>query len=241
MIELTGVTKGYGERSVLRGIDFSVAAGEVACLIGRSGSGKSTILRCINGLETHDSGTIRVDGDIVTPQSLSIIRRKLSMVFQKALLFPHRTALENVIEGPVHVLKQSRQEATDLAMSLLEKVGLIDRMNDYPASLSGGEQQRVGIARALAMRPRVVLLDEPTAALDPEKVGEVLEVMRRLADEGMTMIVVTHEIGFASEVADQALFVDGGRIVEAGSAREVLSAPREERTRIFLSRVLRNA
>jgi polar amino acid transport system ATP-binding protein len=241
MIELTGVTKGYGERSVLRGIDFSVAAGEVACLIGRSGSGKSTILRCINGLETHDSGTIRVDGDIVTPQSLSIIRRKLSMVFQKALLFPHRTALENVIEGPVHVLKQSRQEATDLAMSLLEKVGLIDRMNDYPASLSGGEQQRVGIARALAMRPRVVLLDEPTAALDPEKVGEVLEVMRKLADEGMTMIVVTHEIGFASEVADQALFVDGGRIVEAGSAREVLSAPREERTRVFLNRVLRNA
>jgi polar amino acid transport system ATP-binding protein len=226
---------------VLRGIDFSVAAGEVACLIGRSGSGKSTILRCINGLETHDSGTIRVDGDIVTPQSLSIIRRKLSMVFQKALLFPHRTALENVIEGPVHVLKQSRQEATDLAMSLLEKVGLIDRMNDYPASLSGGEQQRVGIARALAMRPRVVLLDEPTAALDPEKVGEVLEVMRKLADEGMTMIVVTHEIGFASEVADQALFVDGGRIVEAGSAREVLSAPREERTRVFLNRVLRNA
>jgi polar amino acid transport system ATP-binding protein len=241
MIDLTGVTKSYGERVVLRGIDFSVAAGEVACLIGRSGSGKSTILRCINGLDTHDSGVIQVDGHVVRPESLSIIRRKLSMVFQKALLFPHRTALENVIEGPIHVLKQTRQEATELATNLLEKVGLIDRMNDYPASLSGGEQQRVGIARALAMRPRVVLLDEPTAALDPEKVGEVLEVMRRLADEGMTMIVVTHEIGFASEVADQALFVDGGRIVEAGSARDVLSAPREERTRIFLNRVLRHA
>ena len=239
MIELIGVTKSYGERSVLRGIDFSVAAGEVACLIGRSGSGKSTILRCINGLETHDAGVIKVDGHVVVPEKLPIIRQKLSMVFQKALLFPHRTALENVIEGPIHVLKQSRQEATDLAIKLLTKVGLGDRSNDYPSSLSGGEQQRVGIARALAMRPRVVLLDEPTAALDPEKVGEVLGVMRTLAEEGMTMIVVTHEIGFASEVADQALFVDGGRIVEAGSAREVLSAPRDERTRIFLNRVLR--
>jgi polar amino acid transport system ATP-binding protein len=239
MIELTGVTKSYGERSVLRGIDFSVAAGEVACLIGRSGSGKSTILRCINGLETHDTGVIKVDEHVVAPDTLSVIRRKLSMVFQKALLFPHRTALENVIEGPMHVLKQTRQDATDLAMSLLTKVGLSDRANDYPSSLSGGEQQRVGIARALAMRPRVVLLDEPTAALDPEKVGEVLGVMRTLADEGMTMIVVTHEIGFASEVADQALFVDGGRIVETGNAREMLSTPKDERTRIFLNRVLR--
>jgi polar amino acid transport system ATP-binding protein len=240
MIELIGVKKSYGAREVLRGIDFSLSPGEVACLIGRSGSGKSTILRCINGLEKHDAGEILVDGHVVEPAALPTIRRKVAMVFQQACLFPHRTVLENVIEGPVYVLRQDRAEATEFGLSLLAKVGLLDRASEYPSRLSGGEQQRVGIARALAMRPRAVLFDEPTAALDPEKVGEVLQVMRALAEEGMTMLVVTHEIRFAREVADRALFVDGGRIVEDGAARDVLTTPRDERTRLFLNRVLQS-
>jgi polar amino acid transport system ATP-binding protein len=238
MIEFSRVTKSFGERAVLRGIDFTMATGEVACLIGRSGSGKSTLLRCINGLETHDGGVITVDGLVVGPQTLPTVRRKVSMVFQRANLFPHRTVLENVIEGPVHVLKQARAEAIELGLGLLEKVGLRDRAASYPSTLSGGEQQRVGIARALAMRPQAVLFDEPTSALDPERVGEVLQVMRTLANEGMTMLIVTHEIGFAREVADRALFIDAGEVVESGPARDVLTSPRHERTRVFLSRAL---
>ncbi len=238
MITISGVTKSFGTNQVLRGMSFSVAAGQVACLIGPSGSGKSTILRCINGLESFDAGTIEVDGDPVTPGNLRAIRRKLSMVFQRPNLFPHRTVLENVIEGAVHVLGQKPEEAAAFGLELLDRVGLADRAASRPSALSGGQQQRVGIARALAMKPRAILFDEPTSALDPERVGEVLRVMRLLADEGMTMIVVTHEMGFAREVADVALFMDGGVVVEAGPARQVLTEPRQERTRLFLDRVL---
>jgi polar amino acid transport system ATP-binding protein len=238
MIEFSCVTKSFGDRQVLRGIDFALSPGEVACLIGRSGSGKSTILRCINGLETHDGGVISVDGDVVGPATLAGIRRKVAMVFQRANLFPHRTVLGNVIEGPLHVLRQDRSEVTERALALLGKVGLRDRAGDAPSTLSGGEQQRVAIARALAMQPRAILFDEPTSALDPERVGEVLKVMRALAEEGMTMLIVTHEIRFAREVADRALFIEGGRVVEDGAARQVLTAPHHEQTRLFLSRVL---
>jgi polar amino acid transport system ATP-binding protein len=238
MIIISDVTKSYGSHRVLRGMSFAVQAGQVACLIGPSGSGKSTILRCINGLETFDGGSITVDGDRVEPRNLRPIRRKLSMVFQRPNLFPHRTVLENVIEGAVHVLGQKPDEAADFGRELLDRVGLADRADSRPAALSGGQQQRVGIARALAMKPKAILFDEPTSALDPEKVGEVLGVMRTLADEGMTMIVVTHEMHFAREVADVALFMDGGVIVEAGPARQVLTAPAQERTRLFLDRVL---
>lgn len=238
MITLTNIAKRFGEREVLRDVSFSVGAGEVACLIGPSGSGKSTILRCINGLERHDAGTINVDGLDVTTENLPKIRRMLGMVFQRFNLFPHRTTLENVIEGPVHVGKETVAEARDRAMALLEKVGMADFADHMPRQLSGGQQQRVGIARALAMRPRAILFDEPTSALDPERVGEVLRVMRSLAEEGMTMIIVTHEIGFAREVADHVFFADEGRIIEQGPAKEVLSAPKVERTQLFLSRVL---
>ena len=238
MITISDVTKSYGHHQVLRGMSFAVEAGQVACLIGPSGSGKSTILRCINGLETFDGGNIEVDGDRVEPRNLRPIRRKLSMVFQRPNLFPHRTVLENVIEGAVHVLGQKPEEAAAFGRELLDRVGLADRADSRPAALSGGQQQRVGIARALAMKPKAILFDEPTSALDPEKVGEVLGVMRTLADEGMTMIVVTHEMSFAREVADVALFMDGGVIVEAGPARQVLTAPAQERTRLFLDRVL---
>jgi polar amino acid transport system ATP-binding protein len=238
MITISDVTKSYGSHQVLRGMSFAVEAGQVACLIGPSGSGKSTILRCINGLETFDDGSIMVDGDRVELRNLRPIRRKLSMVFQRPNLFPHRTVLENVIEGAVHVLGQKPEEAAAFGRELLDRVGLADRADSRPAALSGGQQQRVGIARALAMKPKAILFDEPTSALDPEKVGEVLGVMRTLADEGMTMIVVTHEMSFAREVADVALFMDGGVIVEAGPARQVLTAPAQERTRLFLDRVL---
>lgn len=237
MIRLRGVRKSFGTRDVLRDVGFDVAAGEVACLIGPSGSGKSTILRCINGLESHDAGTIEVDGVPVTPQSLPQVRAAVSMVFQRFNLFPHRTALQNIIEGPVHVLGQPLAEATGRAMTLLERVGMASHANAFPRQLSGGQQQRVGIARALAMEPRAILLDEPTSALDPERVGEVLKVMRDLADDGMTMIVVTHEIAFAREAADRILFVDNGVIAEQGPAAEFLSNPKTDRTRLFLSRV----
>ena len=239
MITISGVEKAYGTQPVLRGMSFAVEAGQVACLIGPSGSGKSTILRCINGLETFDAGAIKVDGTPVDPRNLRLIRRKLSMVFQRPNLFPHRTVLENVIEGAVHVLGQKPAEAAAFGMDLLARVGLADRAGSRPSALSGGQQQRVGIARALAMRPKAILFDEPTSALDPERVGEVLGVMRTLADEGMTMIVVTHEMTFAREVADVALFTDGGVIVEAGPARQLLAAPTHARTRAFLDRVLK--
>lgn len=238
MIEIQGIHKTFGTNHVLCGVTFSVMPGEVVCLLGPSGSGKSTVLRCINGLEHIDDGQISVFGQPVTKGTLGTIRRSVSMVFQRFNLFPHRTVLENVIEGPVHVLGEAPAEAAQRGRELLEKVGMAERADDYPSRLSGGQQQRVGIARALAMRPSAVLFDEPTSALDPERVGEVLQVMRSLAEEGMTMIVVTHEIAFAREVADRAIFMDGGRVVEEGAAREMLVNPTQPRTRLFLDRVL---
>ncbi|PZR89184.1 MAG: glutamine ABC transporter ATP-binding protein [Stutzerimonas stutzeri] len=241
MIELSGVTKSFGSHQVLKGITGSVQRGEVVCLIGPSGSGKSTILRCINGLESYNGGAITVDGARVDRADRSIvgIRTAMAMVFQRFNLFPHRTALENVVEGPIHVKKEPPAEALARGRDLLARVGLADKFEAYPAQLSGGQMQRVAIARALAMQPKAILFDEPTSALDPELVGEVLGVMKSLAEEGMTMLVVTHEMGFAREVADRVLFLDGGVIVEEGAAREVLSAPRNPRTQDFLRRVLK--
>ncbi|HEV2507953.1 amino acid ABC transporter ATP-binding protein [Bosea sp. (in: a-proteobacteria)] len=241
MIELSGVTKSFGAHQVLKGITGSVQRGEVVCLIGPSGSGKSTILRCINGLESYDGGSITVDGAKVDRADRSIvgIRTSMAMVFQRFNLFPHRTALENVVEGPIHVKKEPAAQALAHGRDLLARVGLADKLGAYPGELSGGQMQRVAIARALAMQPKAILFDEPTSALDPELVGEVLGVMKSLAEEGMTMLVVTHEMGFAREVADRVLFLDGGVIVEEGAAREVLSAPRNPRTQDFLRRVLK--
>ncbi len=216
-----------------------VSRGEVVCLIGASGSGKSTLLRCINGLEPYDRGKVEVEGRRVDAKSTSIreIRAEVAMVFQRFNLFPHRTALENVMEGPLYVKKEGRSLVEERAKRLLARVGLEDKERSHPSQLSGGQQQRVAIARALAMEPKAILFDEPTSALDPELVGEVLAVMRALADEGMTMLVVTHEMGFAREVADRVLFLDRGAILEEGPARDVLTSPREERTRDFLRRV----
>ncbi|WP_134498992.1 amino acid ABC transporter ATP-binding protein [Microvirga pakistanensis] len=240
MIELKGVRKSYGSFEVLKGISASVEKGEVVCIIGPSGSGKSTILRCINGLESYNSGDILVEGQRVDRDARSIIsiRTQVSMVFQRFNLFPHRTVLENVIEGPVFVKKEPRREAIERARLLLAQVGLAEKADAYPPQLSGGQQQRVAIARALAMQPKAILFDEPTSALDPELVGEVLGVMRKLADDGMTMVVVTHEMGFAKEVADRVLFIDGGVIVEQGPSKDVLNQPQHARTQDFLRRVL---
>jgi polar amino acid transport system ATP-binding protein len=238
MIEVSDVSKKFGEHEVLRGITFRIEKGEVVCLIGPSGSGKSTVLRCINGLERPDRGTLLVDGIAVGDTTLRQTRNKVAMVFQRFNLFPHRTALENVMEGPVYVQNIKPDDAREQALELLDKVGLRDKSGAYPSQLSGGQQQRVGIARALAMRPIAILFDEPTSALDPELVGDVLRVMRALADDGMTMVVVTHEMGFAREVADRVLFMDAGVIVESGPAREVLTNPKVERTRNFLQRVI---
>jgi polar amino acid transport system ATP-binding protein len=240
MIELTGVHKSFGRTEVLKGITASVEQGEVVCIIGPSGSGKSTILRCINGLESYDSGDILVEGARVDRSAPSIvaIRTQVSMVFQRFNLFPHRTALENVIEGPLFVKKQPRAAALERGRALLAQVGLADKADNYPPQLSGGQQQRVAIARALAMQPKAILFDEPTSALDPELVGDVLGVMRKLADDGMTMLVVTHEMAFAKDVADRVLFIDGGVIVEQGSAKAVLNQPQHPRTQDFLRRVL---
>ncbi|WP_228461236.1 amino acid ABC transporter ATP-binding protein [Paracoccus liaowanqingii] len=221
-------------------MSFDVARGEVVCIIGPSGSGKSTVLRCINGLEAYNQGLITVDGQTVDPANKSItgIRTQVSMVFQRFNLFPHRTALENVMEGPVHVKGIPRAEAREQARSLLDKVGLGPRSNYHPGQLSGGQQQRVAIARALAMEPKAILFDEPTSALDPELVGEVLGVMRDVATEGMTMVVVTHEMSFAREVADRVLFLEGGVIVEQGEPAQILRAPQHPRTQDFLHRVI---
>jgi polar amino acid transport system ATP-binding protein len=241
MIELDNVHKSFGANHVIRGITTHVSKGEVVCIIGPSGSGKSTILRCINGLEGYNSGSIRFEGIPVnrTAKSITAVRTQVSMVFQRFNLFPHRTALENVIEGPVFVKREPRADAQAHGRLLLERVGLADKVGAYPHELSGGQQQRVAIARALAMRPKAILFDEPTSALDPELVGDVLAVMRSLADEGMTMVVVTHEIGFAREVADRVLFLDGGVIAEEGPAAELLTNPRNPRTQDFLRRVLK--
>jgi polar amino acid transport system ATP-binding protein len=240
MIELSELHKSFGTVEVLRGITANVDRGEVVCIIGPSGSGKSTILRCINGLEEYDGGTITIDGIRVDRNSPGIkaIRTQIAMVFQRFNLFPHRTALENVIEGPIYVKGVRREEAVPRARELLSRVGLGGKAGSYPAELSGGQMQRVAIARALAMQPKAILFDEPTSSLDPELVGEVLSVMRRLAEDGMTMVVVTHEIRFAQEVADRVLFLDHGKILEEGPARQVLSAPQHARTQEFLKRVL---
>jgi len=239
MIAIRDVRKSFGSNLVLDGISLDVAQGEVVCVIGPSGSGKSTLLRCVNGLEPYDSGEIFVDGQRVDRDVRHIvaIREKVAMVFQRFNLFPHRTVLENVIEGPVYVRRETRDSAIERARALLARVGLAGKENDYPHRLSGGQQQRVAIARALAMQPQAILFDEPTSALDPELVGEVLAVMRLLANEGLTMIVVTHEMGFAREVAERVIFIDGGKIVEQGVACDVLSAPQHERTKDFLRRV----
>jgi polar amino acid transport system ATP-binding protein len=240
MIDLIDVQKSFGTNHVIRGFSALVKKGEVVCIIGPSGSGKSTILRCINGLEAYDGGTIDIGGIRVDRHDRSIrdIRMQVSMVFQRFNLFPHRTALENVTEGPIHVKNERRAGAEQRARDLLARVGLAEKADAYPASLSGGQQQRVAIARALAMAPKAILFDEPTSSLDPELVGEVLGVMRSLAEDGMTMIVVTHEMGFAREVADRVLFLDHGVIVEQGEARELLTNPRNPRTQDFLRRVL---
>jgi polar amino acid transport system ATP-binding protein len=239
LIRLNNVHKDYGPHRILKGISAEVGKGEVVCVIGPSGSGKSTLLRCVNGLETYQQGEISVDGIKVDARSRDIhrVRTRVSMVFQRFNLFPHRTAIENVTEGPIHVIGQSRQEAHDRGSKLLARVGLGDKILSYPSQLSGGQQQRVAIARALAMEPKAILFDEPTSALDPETVGEVLSVMRALAQEHMTMLVVTHEIQFAREVADRVLFLDGGVIVEQGRAQDILRNPKHERTQDFLRRV----
>ncbi len=250
MVKAEGVHKFFGRLEVLCGISLEVAHGEVMCIIGPSGSGKSTFLRTINHLEKINRGRLWVDGELVgyrerggklhelPDRDVAKHRTEIGMVFQRFNLFPHRTALENVIEAPRIVRGVAKGEAVKDATVLLERVGLSDKLTSYPSQLSGGQQQRVAIARALAMKPKLMLFDEPTSALDPELVGDVLDVMRGLAADGMTMIVVTHEIGFAREVADKLVFMDGGAIVESGDPRSVLANPQHERTKAFLSKVL---
>jgi len=250
LVAIRSVSKNFGEFQALKQVSLDVFPGEVLCLIGASGSGKTTLLRCINQLTPVDSGGIWLDGELLgmserdgrlyrlTARQIARQRLKTGMVFQRFNLFPHKTALENIIEGPVQVHGRSRHDARTEAIDLLRRVGLAAKADAYPAELSGGQQQRVAIARALAMKPMLMLFDEPTSALDPELVGEVLLVMRELAGSGMTMLVVTHELGFAREVADRVVYMDHGAIVESGRAAEVLSAPREARTQAFLSAVI---
>lgn len=238
MIEIKSLFKSFGDHEVLKGIDQNVEEGEVLCIVGPSGSGKSTMLRCINRLEEPSAGEIYIDGELVTEKNLDAMRTKMGMVFQSFNLFPHKTVLENLTIGPVNVKKADKKAADEKGMALLERVGLAEKAGEYPRNLSGGQQQRVAIARALAMDPEVILFDEPTSALDPEMVGEVLDVMKSLAKEGMTMIVVTHEMGFAKEVADKVVFMDDGYIVEQGTPDEVLNHPQMDRTKDFLSKVL---
>jgi polar amino acid transport system ATP-binding protein len=250
MVRAVAVEKSFGGLQVLKSIDLTIGRGEVTCLVGPSGSGKTTFLRCVNHLEQITGGRLYVDGVLMGyrergdklhelhPRDAAKQRRDIGMVFQHFNLFPHMTALQNIIEAPTRVRKVSKREAVETARSLLSRVGLEGKEKAYPAQLSGGQQQRVAIARALAMKPKLMLFDEPTSALDPELVGEVLDAMKELAKEGMTMVVVTHEMGFAREVADQLVFMDAGVVVEAGDPREVLANPHHERTKAFLSKVL---
>ncbi|WP_338448344.1 amino acid ABC transporter ATP-binding protein [Niallia oryzisoli] len=236
MISCKNVVKTFNDLEVLKGIDLDVAAGEVVVIIGPSGSGKSTFLRCMNYLETPNNGTITINGKVIEPKeaSLNQLRQEIGMVFQQFNLFPHMTVMGNVIEAPVLLKKMTKDQAKAKGMELLQKVGLAEKANEYPNRLSGGQKQRVAIARALAMEPKIMLFDEPTSALDPELVGEVLSVMKQLAKEGMTMVVVTHEMGFAKEVADRVIFMDGGYIVEEGTPEEIFERPTHERTKEFL-------
>ncbi|MEV7007635.1 amino acid ABC transporter ATP-binding protein [Streptosporangium sp. NPDC051022] len=250
MVELRDVHKSFGSLEVLRGVDLRVAPGEVTVILGPSGSGKSTLLRTVNHLEKVDRGSVLVDGELVgyrrsgdrlyELREREILRQRtlIGFVFQSFNLFPHLTSLENVVEAPVSAQRRPRAEVREQALRLLDRVGLLDKKDAYPRQLSGGQQQRVAIARALALEPKVILFDEPTSALDPELVGEVLDVVKDLAGSGTTMIVVTHEVGFAREVADTVVFMDGGRVVEQGPPAQVLDSPRHERTRTFLSKVL---
>jgi polar amino acid transport system ATP-binding protein len=250
MVKAEQVCKSFGALRVLKGVTLEVGKGEVMCIVGPSGSGKSTFLRCINHLEQVNAGRLYVDGELVgyrerggklhemPPRDAAKQRRDIGMVFQHFNLFPHRTALENIVEAPIHVKGVKKDAAVARAKDLLDQVGLAEKAGAYPAQLSGGQQQRVAIARALAMNPKLMLFDEPTSALDPELVGEVLGVMKKLAAEGMTMLVVTHEMGFAREVASQLVFMDEGVVVERGVPREVMSNPQHERTKAFLSKVL---
>jgi polar amino acid transport system ATP-binding protein len=250
MVDARSVRKRYGSNEVLAGVSLSVEKGEVLCIIGPSGSGKSTFLRCLNHLESINGGRIYVNGELMgyrqvgnvlhemKPKDIATARQAIGMVFQRFNLFPHLTALQNIIEAPIGVAGMNAEEAKALGLELLEQVGLADKGDHYPAQLSGGQQQRVAIARALAMKPKLMLFDEPTSALDPELVGDVLDVMKNLAKAGMTMIVVTHEMGFAKEVADRVVFIDKGQIVEVGTPKQVLDNPQEARTKAFLNKVL---
>ena len=250
VVQVTGLRKRFGPVEVLKGVDLTVLHGEVMCIIGPSGSGKSTLLRSMNHLEEIDGGRVELDGELIgyrmrghryvtlREKQLAAQRARMGMVFQSFNLFPHMTVMQNITESPTGVLKVPAAEAKSRALALLDRVGLADKANNYPRQLSGGQQQRVAIARALAMQPRVMLFDEPTSALDPELVGEVLDVMKGLAKDGLTMVVVTHEMGFAREVADSLLFMDGGVVVERGNPRDVLLNPQKQRTKDFLSKVL---
>jgi polar amino acid transport system ATP-binding protein len=250
LLQLRSVTKNYGTLNVLAGIDLAVDAHEVVAIIGPSGSGKSTLLKCINFLEPYDSGEVIFEGTLVgyidaggkrrsaSDRSIRNVRKQIGMVFQSFNLFPHKTVFENIVEAPIHVLGQDRREAQADADNLLRKVGLSDKRDARPSTLSGGQQQRAAIARALAMKPQIMLFDEPTSALDPELTGEVLDTIRELASEGMTMLIVTHEMGFARDVAHRVIFMDRGRVVEEGAPQAIFKSPNNERTRDFLSRVL---
>ena len=240
MLKTKGLKKSFGKNEILKGIDTEIKKGEVVCIIGPSGSGKSTFLRCLNLLEEPTEGTVILDDVVINTGGVDInkMREKLGMVFQNFNLFPHKTVLENITIGPIQVLKKDKNEADEKAMELLEVVGLKDKAFEYPSSLSGGQKQRVAIVRALAMEPEAMLFDEPTSALDPEMVGEVLDVMKDLARQGMTMVIVTHEMGFAREVADRVLFLDAGELIEEGTPAELFDNPKQERVKDFLSKVL---
>lgn len=239
MIKIRGLKKKYGKNEILKGIDLDVNKSEVVVVIGPSGSGKSTLLRCVNYLEVPTDGVIAIDGEEITRKvDINTIRAEVGMVFQHFNLFPHMSVLDNITLAPIKVRGKNKEEAEKIALELLDKVGLKDKAASFPSQLSGGQQQRVAIARALAMQPKIMLFDEPTSALDPEMVKEVLEVMKRLAESGMTMMVVTHEMGFAREVADRVIFVDGGKILEMGHPNEVFEHPKEKRTQEFLNKIL---